>query len=339
MIEILSFDKRIDQVWQDVCSLLIKHESDFVCKETIPSNADRKTFIALIQSQYDESSRIYKFTKLISTTNIYKKLYNVAKDRDSMCRIKYLETSISRDYYLRKLSSLDQYDSQLIKFWYGYSSSSLKELGNYLYDEFINLKTVKAYYFNIFDDTVTIKGHLISEGKSRGLRCPYCSGSLNPADPDHFLPKSKFPILSLYSRNIFLSCKNCNMGLKSDTIELPITYPGEINIFKFVRFDYIDGQILLSAINNERWHIPVTNYLKVLKIIDSYNNKSYCDIYKNMQKTYQEREMTKEALVNYYCNFTEFDMNMWDRKITEDFVSKVIEITPDIKSQYQMLNQ
>lgn len=339
MTEILSFDKRIDQVWQDVCSLLIKHESDFVCTETIPSNADRKTFIALIQSQYDESSRIYKFTNLISTTNIYIKLYNVAKDRDSMCRIKYLETSISRDYYLRKLSSLDEYDSQLIKFWYGYSSSSLKELGNYLYDQFINLKKVKAYYFNIFDDTSTIKGQLISEGKSRGLRCPYCSGSINPADLEHFLPKSRFPILSLYSRNIFLCCKNCNMGIKSDRIELPIIYPGEINIVKFVRFDYRDNQISLSAIDNERWYFPVTNYLKVIQIIDSYNNETYWGIYKQLQKKYQEGEMTKEQFVNYYCNFTEFDINMWDRKIREDFVSKVIEITPDIKSQYQMLNQ
>lgn len=339
MIEVLNFDRRIDKVWKDVYSLLINHESDFVCTGTSPSNDDRKAFIEIIKSKSEETSRIYKFSELIFTTKFYKKLYNVAKDKESMARIKYLATSIHNDCYLKKLSSIDKQDNYFIKFWYGFDGIPLKELGVYLYDGFIDSKKAKEYYFNILGKDSTIKGHLISEGKSRGLRCPYCSGSINPADLEHFLPKSRFPILSLYSRNIFLCCKNCNMGIKSDRIELPIIYPGEINIVKFVRFDYRDNQISLSAIDNERWYFPVTNYLKVIQIIDSYNNETYWDIYKQLQKKYQEGEMTKEQFVNYYCNFTEFDINMWDRKIREDFVSKVIEITPDIKSQYQMLNQ
>ena len=78
-----------------------------------------------------------------------------------------------------------------LSFWYGSSNASLKELCLYLYDEFINRKDIKKYYFNL-DESKTIQGILIDNSNQEGGRCPYCDGKMVNGDPDHFYQKAVF---------------------------------------------------------------------------------------------------------------------------------------------------
>jgi hypothetical protein len=64
--------------------------------------------------------------------------------------------------------------------------------------------------------------------------CPACDGDKPPtidtkvyADADHFLPKSKYPFLSLHIANLVPTCVYCNRSFKRDTE--PITYIREVD--------------------------------------------------------------------------------------------------------------
>lgn len=56
--------------------------------------------------------------------------------------------------------------------------------------------------------------------------CPYCAGIGNPRTLDHYLPKSKFPALSVHPLNLIPACRDCNTdagaGFSSLEAEQPI---------------------------------------------------------------------------------------------------------------------
>lgn len=54
-------------------------------------------------------------------------------------------------------------------------------------------------------------------GAAPGERCPYC-GIGRVSTLDHYLPKSKFPRLSVLVANLVPSCRDCNMGGKSTSV-------------------------------------------------------------------------------------------------------------------------
>lgn len=56
--------------------------------------------------------------------------------------------------------------------------------------------------------------------------CPYCAGIGTPRTLDHYLPKAKFPALSVHPRNLIPACRDCNTdagaGFSSFEAEQPI---------------------------------------------------------------------------------------------------------------------
>ncbi|WP_314407847.1 HNH endonuclease signature motif containing protein [uncultured Gemella sp.] len=317
MSNIRGIDKKIDKIWYDIVILLTKHRDDFICSSETPTNEDRKEFIKRVREKSEIYSRIYNFTNFINRTNFYQKLYSVSIDMENMMKIRYFYWSIKMGLY--DTVSLES-NENLFKFWYGSSNASLKELCLYLYDEFINRKDIKKYYFNL-DESKTIQGILIDNSNQEGGRCPYCDGKMVNGDPDHFLPKSRFPLLAMYSKNIILSCKNCNMGLKTDEVVLPLIYPNEINVIDYVKFKYLNKKIILEAISNPRWQKPVNNYLSVIKIIKLYDNEEYYNRFKQYQKKYFSSGFSFKKMEDF-DRISNLE-NKWERKIREDFFSQL----------------
>lgn len=328
MMKARYIDKRIDKVWYDVFMILERHQDDFISSNgDLPTNEDRKKFIEDVQKKSESYSRMYKFTYLITTKNFYTMLYIVSKNEKSISKIRLFYDSIKNGMF-NKLSS-EKYTNSL-NFLYYSKDPDLKKLCNYLYEEFINRKDVKKYYFGLNQDQ-SIKTELKIQSNRKGWRCPYCDGKMVNGDPDHFLPKSQFPLLALYSENIIFCCKNCNMGLKSEDFILPIVLPYEIDVIGYVQFKYINGSIVLEVIPDTKLQVPIKNYLKVIKIIELYNNERCYEIFIDFQRKLFQSKMDLDKMKDFY-KFSNIE-NKWDLKIREDFICQLYNYK-DIITKY-----
>ena len=318
MMKARYFDKRIDKVWYDVFTILDRHQEEFISSNGIsPTNEDRKRFIEGVQKKSESYSRMYKFTYLITTTNFYKMLYIVSRNEKSMSKIRLFYDSIKNGMF-NKLSSVKYTKS--LNFLYFSKDPDLKKLCIYLYEEFINRKDVKKYYFDLNQDQ-SIKTKLKIQSNRKGWSCPYCDSKMVNGDPDHFLPKSQFPLLALYSENIIFCCKNCNMGLKSEDFILPIVFPYEVDVIGYVQFKYINKSIVLEVISDPKLQVPIENYLKVIKIIELYDNERYYEIFVDFQRKFFQSKMDLDKMKDFY-KFSNIE-NKWDLKIREDFICQL----------------
>jgi hypothetical protein len=55
--------------------------------------------------------------------------------------------------------------------------------------------------------------------------CPYCAGIGNPRTLDHYLPKSKFPALSVHPHNLIPACRDCNTDAGAGFSDLEVEQP------------------------------------------------------------------------------------------------------------------
>ncbi|TCK92561.1 hypothetical protein EDC19_1705 [Natranaerovirga hydrolytica] len=95
--------------------------------------------------------------------------------------------------------------------------SALKTIQGYLYDNLLKLKglveevgTLKNYYEKFYDESIEYV-------------CPFCGigPMLTSKDQfreafDHYLPRSKYPFVSLLRKNLFPICHTCNSTYKGD---------------------------------------------------------------------------------------------------------------------------
>lgn len=328
MMKARYIDKRIDKVWYDVFMILERHQDDFISSNGVsPTNEDRKKFIEDVRKKSEPYSRMYKFTYLITKTRFYKMLYLVSINEKSMSKIRLFYDSIKNGMF-NKLSSAKYTKS--LNFLYFSKDPDLKNLCSYLYEQFIDRKDVKKYYFCLNQDQ-SIKTKLKIQSNRKGWKCPYCDSKMVNGDPDHFLPKSQFPLLALYSENIIFCCKNCNMGLKSKDFILPIVFPYEIDVIGYVQFKYINKSIVLEVIPDPKLQVPIENYLKVIKIIELYNNERYSEIFIDFQRKLFQSKMDLDKMKDFY-KFSNIE-NKWDLKIREDFICQLYNYK-DIITKY-----
>jgi len=149
------------------------------------------------------------------------------------------------------LSRVQLYKFHLIKEFENYEESTAKgdgfKISTYNFskknniDPFVvgNLKhselsSLYSSYFvpKRFDSRVIYNMILASSAEG----CPYCGGIGSVKELDHFLPKSKYPQVSLLTSNLVPSCKICNQDLKKSKFakayEEQIIHPyNDFNIF------------------------------------------------------------------------------------------------------------
>lgn len=240
--EISPAHHKIDKIWEDTFVFLLTFKDQFYSQniEQNPSinisevkitTTDRKRFIENISTD-ENFSDFEEFVNLINSTKFYKILFNVAKDNQAMTKIRnFLSIDNYDEFYFDKISSLTNYN-QIIDYLES-DSSALKDLGKYFYENegILSKVGVKRKYLD--DEEFLSKYRQIMEGKL----CPYCGERITVVEIDHFLPKSKYPLQSIYSRNLVPSCVECNKE-KKEKIVLPISHPFTYKHLDHIKFTF-----------------------------------------------------------------------------------------------------
>jgi len=114
--------------------------------------------------------------------------------------------------------------------------------------------------------------------------CPYCdidtTNAISNNIIEHFLPKSKYPLLSMNPRNMISACHACNLGVegKGSACDVPIVTPFDLQIGDATNFsiDY-DGRTLLIA--GHPGNVAVEKYISLMNLRVRYAEKH---IYRNV---------------------------------------------------------
>lgn len=201
----------------------------------------------------------------------------------------FIEKGDFRNQELRKLKKI-----------YFYQRKQLKK-GNY------NLKVIKInpiiselfneYFFKDLFENKNFWNDLVSKEFSKGIFkknfkiqvCPYCNTEemfqIENYKIDHFLPKSLFPLLSMYYLNLIPICESCNSSHsgKGDNIMRPINSQFYQEIGENIQF-YLDSKnksVHLKSNNEE-----VKNFINLLKLENKYEIEIIFKTLKNDLKSF-----------------------------------------------------
>lgn len=329
--EISPVDNKIDKVWNDVFLFLITFQDKFYSQnvkqnpsinisEVEITAIDRKRFIENI-SKDKNYFRFEEFAKLINSLKFYQILFNVVKDNQAMTKISnFLSIVDHAEFYYDKISSLTEYN-QIIDCLES-DSLALKDLRKYFYDSegILSKVGVKRKYLN--DEEFLSKYRQSMVGKL----CPYCGEQITVVEIDHFLPKSKYPLLSIYSNNLVPSCVECNKE-KKENIQLPISHPFKFNHLEHIKFSFEgDTAIAVPDVNDNEGNellihnmLITTNFNRLfkeqiiapnLRTIDQiiskgpYDSQRLLDFVEFQLISKVKKKLYKDYVINYFTETT-----------------------------------
>jgi hypothetical protein len=195
--------------------------------------------------------------------------------------------------------------------------------------------------------------------------CPYCDmNKINKelVSIDHFLPKSKFPILSIYPENLIVSCKACNETVKGENILVPISHPYYDSVSDYFVFEINDmdiQQYKIKVIMNEGNTIfineKVKNFLELFNIKERYEKNMTAEL-KDLRDSIRKKAIAElngialfrgvtlqdiEVSIERYFRDSLIDNKKLHRavdgsKIKNDYLNQIIE-TKDFQSDIEYL--
>jgi hypothetical protein len=190
----------------------------------------------------------------------------------------------------------------------------INEAFNYFYEELPDKKTFQINYLDDYRGPKSLKREIrLQFGKNIKV-CPYCDIN-NIRHPDyssidHFLPRKHFPLLSIFSKNLIISCGPCNDRIKKDKLHVPIIYPILYQIADFIKFKFdrncdhidlkVDGATSLEIIS-------IVNFCKMFKLKEVYALLS--------DKIKTERKRIRDNVIN---QFKLIDPSMQTEKILRE---------------------
>lgn len=168
----------------------------------------------------------------------------------------YLDTnSIS----VSKWSSADQVKILFSKGFYG-AGFSAPDLWAYLIGE----PATKAQLCDLFVDN------------SKCIVCPYCDCDTASTQYyfEHFIPKSKVPLLAVHPCNLFVACNACNspQAGKGERLFLPLAFPGFPGLARGIDFTLGSAGIKVS-VRDDPDYVPVRRYIEMLRLEARYDKK------------------------------------------------------------------
>ena len=174
-----------------------------------------------------------------------------------------------------------------------------------LYKCLINNKKPKKYYNRIMDNT--------------NLRiCPNCGVGV-VSTLDHYLPKDKFSIFSVYPNNLIPCCKDCNTN-KSNKLDRVIhpyfddfsKYPwlyAKLNWQKYCINFYVDVPKEYT-----KYKLKIENSFKILRLNKLYSANAISEIIPYMQYLKEEnlscKDIEQELKIKYNMQ-NKVDVNSW----------------------------
>lgn len=155
---------------------------------------------------------------------------------------------------------------------------------DFFYDEFFAKQTI----WNIINKSTKSKPftrakfHFNFKDENRINVCPYCdidtTYNIGNNQVEHFLPKSKYPLLSMNAYNLVSSCISCNSTFegKSNDLLTPIISPYSNQIGDLIKFSM---EIKTQKIKLETDINEVNNFITLLNLRERYSNKN---VYENV---------------------------------------------------------
>ncbi|WP_142953028.1 HNH endonuclease [Bacillus cereus] len=151
----------------------------------------------------------------------------------------------------------------------------------YFYETLIDLKTFQINYIPNYTGPKKLKREIRKQFGYEKV-CPYCDfHSISHEDYssiDHFLPKSKFPLLAIHSKNLVISCAGCNDRIKLDRYELPVIHPLYEDVTMSIKFNFnqsidkIEIEYIGKNVLEIKSAIAFTNLFKLKEV---YNTVLY----------------------------------------------------------------
>lgn len=154
---------------------------------------------------------------------------------------------------------------------------------DFFYEKFFNDKKVWKMIINSKKDVEysKIEFNKIFINENKLYVCPYCDSEtiigVSNKEIEHFLPKSKYPLLSMNANNLISSCMTCNKPSegKGTRIYTPITSPYNKSIGNEIEYknDFMKKEIILQTRDKE-----ISNYLETLNLVERYRKTEIFDL-------------------------------------------------------------
>lgn len=235
--------------------------------------------------------------------------------------LKYISQNLIEDY----LELTDNYQLFLNNQWNFNKSypQEVKDTFVYFYENLLKSKSFNKKFIGATGIVIT----QLRQELALKSTCPYCdihSVEFDLTSVDHFIPKAKYPLLSIYPPNLVVACSACNERIKKENIYLPIMHPYFDNINEYFNFEYVVSEKKIKV------NFPETitslektkteNFLKLFKLETRYNvNKN--DVYDSLIDDI--RKGVRKYLKGMRCFRRDGDA------ITSDLLESVIRVEID----------
>lgn len=257
--------------WSEKMEKLIGPYHDFVVEilnfvnEEPRFLVEQETDIAILVKKMKEMKEdencTYKFMDIATGTNLKKYI----------CDLKYEGIDLLKKYK----EFIANYQKFINRDWQDntqYSEGLTKAFG-YFYSDLIHGKIFNEIAVSEIDAIRDFRHHLTLEST-----CPYCDYhemEFDSASIDHFIPKSKYPLVSIYPKNLIVSCNTCNERIKQGKLYLPIMHPYFDNLDDYFNFSYKNESIKIEFRDDisKKDKEKVENFLKLFNIEERYNKK------------------------------------------------------------------
>lgn len=219
-------------------------------------------------------------------------------------------------------------------------SISIQDSFTYLYEKILNTKVFNAEIGSKDELTLNKFKNLLLLDQNI---CPYCDRheiETNGVSIDHFLPKSKYPLFSIYPKNLVMACPVCNERIKGDRIELPIFHPYYDEVANFFKFKLVNEEIQISLVKgiNSLNEKKTTNFLSLFKIKTRFNEggmvKKLEGYYTNIRKdVYHELKRSEVTLEDIKLKINDKYKREVERLIEEKRKSALTKLKLDYLEQ------
>lgn len=236
-----------------------------------------------VQNPTNVNSLLAEVDKIIKNSKINESKKNLhyiikrTKLKNHICTLKLEKYSLLNEYKVFQNQYFDIVSKN--KIFKDDFSEGVNSAFVYLYNDLIDSDIFISNYS--FKNKISIKKE-IKRIIGGSQTCPYCDAielDTNISSIDHFLPKHKFPLLSIYSKNLIVSCTGCNDRIKGKKIYLPICHPTVDDIENMFKFHLdLKNKIVNININSNLSFLDkrkVENFIKLFDLEDRYKHAGY----------------------------------------------------------------
>ncbi|MCP1422494.1 hypothetical protein J3D43_001010 [Paenibacillus xylanexedens] len=187
------------------------------------------------------------------------------------------------------------------------SSTLIREIFDYFYESLLDSKTFRQEYIPDYTSDLELKVYLRDKMGNNGKVCPYCDiqwiGHASHSSIDHFFPKSRFPLLSIFVSNLIVSCTGCNDRIKKANLLLPLFHPyfhQAADYFEFEINNECNTIMQIKLLSNHEDSVRrVNNYFDLFNLNEMYANVLY--------KVREDRRQLRETVKRIYLAYNPLD--------------------------------